>query len=212
VLAGVAALTLMKEGRLEVTPGQVSIDGWASEADGAEKAEALFAERGVETAAVALRFDTVAAAAEAARVTAEAASACAAGVAEALAAAPIVFAPGADTLGEDGTAAVDAIATILRACPAMAFEIGGHTDSSGAVEVNDRLSEARAEAVRARLAADPALAHVALAARGYGAAHPIADNETEEGRARNRRIVFTALPEPGAASLPARVGAADGPG
>lgn len=212
VLAGVAALTLMKEGRLEVTPESVSIEGWATDPDGAKKAEALFAERGVETVAVALRFDATAAAAEAARMAAEASGACAARVSETLAAMPIVFAPGADALAEDGAAAIGTIAAILRDCPPMAFEIGGHTDSSGAAEANDRLSEARAEAVRSRLAADPTLAHVTLAARGYGAAQPVADNATEEGRARNRRIVFTALPEPGAAALPAEDGAADGPG
>jgi OOP family OmpA-OmpF porin len=133
-------------------------------------------------------------------------------VAEVLAGTPIVFAPGAGALGEDGAAAVDAVAAVLRECPAIAFEIGGHTDSSGSADANDRLSEARAEAVRERLAADPTLSHVALAARGYGAAQPVADNATEEGRARNRRIVFTALPEPGAAALPAEDGTADGPG
>jgi OOP family OmpA-OmpF porin len=212
VLAGVAALTLMKEGRLEVTPEAVSIEGWATDPDGAAKAEALFAERGVEKAAVALRFDAAAAVAEEARLAAEAAGACSAEVAEVLAGTPIVFAPGAGALGEDGAAAVDAVAAVLRECPAIAFEIGGHTDSSGSAEANDRLSEARAEAVRERLAADPTLSHVALAARGYGAAQPVADNATEEGRARNRRIVFTALPEPGAAALPAEDGTADGPG
>jgi len=211
VLAGVTALTLMKEGSLAVTPDSVALEGWTDDPDGTAKAEALFSEHGVGTAAIALRFDAIAAAAETARVAAEAASACTDRVGEALAVTAIIFAPGADTLGDEGAEAVDAVAAILRDCPSMAFEIGGHTDSSGPAEVNDRLSEARAEAVRARLAADPALAHVTLSARGYGSAYPVADNETDEGRARNRRIVFTALPEPGPASLSARDGAVDGP-
>jgi OmpA-OmpF porin, OOP family len=75
----------------------------------------------------------------------------------------------------------------------MAFEIGGHTDSSGAAEVNQRLSEERAEAVRTALAANADLGQLAFRARGYGAEVPIADNATADGRARNRRIVLTPL-------------------
>jgi OmpA-OmpF porin, OOP family len=200
VLAGVAALTLMKEGRLEVTPDGLAVEGWALGPDGAEKATALFAERGVEATQVALRYDLAAAeaalAAEISEATdraAEAAAACAARVQEALDAAPIVFAPGAGTLGEDGIAAVAALVPILRDCPVMAFEIGGHTDSSGAAEVNQRLSEERAEAVRTALAANEDLGQLAFRARGYGAEVPIADNATADGRARNRRIVLTPL-------------------
>ena len=81
---------------------------------------------------------------------------------------------------------------ILRRCVSGRIEIGGHTDSQGSKGLNQRLSRARAEAVLdALLARGVALDR--LAARGYGEEQPVASNETEIGRARNRRIVFTAL-------------------
>lgn len=69
------------------------------------------------------------------------------------------------------------------------LEIGGHTDSRGADDLNQRLSQARANAVLNALT-DRGVAVSALTARGYGEAEPIADNASEEGRSRNRRISF----------------------
>lgn len=66
--------------------------------------------------------------------------------------------------------------------------IEGHTDSHGGDESNMRLSEDRANAVVAYLSGDPMLASTRLEARGYGETRPIANNESEAGRARNRRI------------------------
>jgi OmpA-OmpF porin, OOP family len=79
------------------------------------------------------------------------------------------------------------IAAILKAYPQVRIRIGGYTDNTGDVDANLQLSEARADNVMAelvRLGIDPAR----MSAKGYGAEDPIADNSTEEGRQKNRRI------------------------
>jgi OOP family OmpA-OmpF porin len=65
--------------------------------------------------------------------------------------------------------------------------VGGHTDSIGSDEYNLRLSQRRAEAVAAWLAAH-GIAAARLTAKGFGESKPVADNRTAEGRQRNRRI------------------------
>ena len=81
---------------------------------------------------------------------------------------------------------------LLEANPKMRIEIGGHTDSKGSVEYNQRLSEGRAKAV-----ADYLIEHGINAKRlefkGYGKSRPIDDNDSEEGRARNRRVEIKVL-------------------
>ncbi|NWG71780.1 MAG: OmpA family protein [Parvularculaceae bacterium] len=79
------------------------------------------------------------------------------------------------------------IAQILKAFPGIQLKIGGYTDNTGSQAANLALSQARAEAVVAAIAAlgiDPSR----LSAEGYGPQFPVADNATEEGRAQNRRI------------------------
>ena len=72
--------------------------------------------------------------------------------------------------------------------------MGGHTDSRGSDSVNLRISQARADAVVTALL-QRGVASDLLVAKGYGEDAPIADNATEEGRARNRRIEFQAILE-----------------
>ena len=67
--------------------------------------------------------------------------------------------------------------------------IGGHTDSSGDATANLGLSQRRAIAVRRELIAR-GVPPTALKSVGYGAEQPIADNETEDGRAKNRRTTI----------------------
>lgn len=75
------------------------------------------------------------------------------------------------------------------------FEIAGHTDNTGTEEDNAELSQERAEAVKNFLVKFYGISPDRLIARGYGESQPVASNETEEGRARNRRVVFTRLDE-----------------
>ncbi|KPJ79010.1 MAG: hypothetical protein AMJ54_00690 [Deltaproteobacteria bacterium SG8_13] len=72
--------------------------------------------------------------------------------------------------------------------------IEGHTDSTGSEEVNDLLSEQRADAVRQYLVANETLAFDKIIAVGYGSHRPLASNKTEKGRAINRRIDLIITP------------------
>ena len=68
-------------------------------------------------------------------------------------------------------------------------EVQGHTDSRGSAAYNESLSQRRAAAVAAVLVREHGVNPANVTARGYGEANPIASNDTEEGRAANRRVV-----------------------
>jgi len=85
---------------------------------------------------------------------------------------------------------LDSIAEAAKRCPDANFEVAGHTDSAGSLELNLRLSEARAQAVTDYLI-KLGLDSSQFSSKGYGPNQPIADNSTKEGRAQNRRIEFT---------------------
>lgn len=88
----------------------------------------------------------------------------------------------------DGTSApvLDAVAAAARDCPGT-LRIEGHTDNTGEAAFNDDLSQRRAASVRQALITR-GLAARRLVARGYGSRVPVADNATDVGRSRNRRI------------------------
>lgn len=103
----------------------------------------------------------------------------------------IRFLAGSRRVAPTAAKALDRLAALARRClaasPSAQLEIGGHTDSVGSASQNQALSEARARAIRAALVERGAAAE-RLIARGYGEDQPVADNATEAGRARNRRI------------------------
>ena len=76
---------------------------------------------------------------------------------------------------------------ILKAYPKVQLRIGGYTDNTGVSSLNKKLSQARAEAVVKYLVGE-GIDKSRLSAEGYGPEHPVASNDTEEGRAQNRRI------------------------
>jgi outer membrane protein OmpA-like peptidoglycan-associated protein len=78
---------------------------------------------------------------------------------------------------------------ILTRNPTLVITVEGHTDSIGSAESNQALSEARAQAAKEWFIASGVAAERVFAI-GYGESRPIADNETDEGRAMNRRIEF----------------------
>jgi OOP family OmpA-OmpF porin len=82
---------------------------------------------------------------------------------------------------------LDSAATTIKQWGDTKVEVAGHTDSVGTEEYNLELSQRRAEAVRAYLV-DKEVPADRLTAKGYGESMPEADNATEEGRARNRRV------------------------
>jgi OOP family OmpA-OmpF porin len=92
--------------------------------------------------------------------------------------------------------ALDAIADGLKKHQRLKVEIQGHTDSTGSVAYNTKLSQRRADSVRDYLVAGGASADQ-LVTKGYGPTQPIASNKTAEGRAKNRRVVMFVVSNPG---------------
>ncbi len=82
------------------------------------------------------------------------------------------------------------IAKIIKDSPGFHVQVDGHTDNVGNPESNRKLSQERAEAVVKYLEKKGVNAKQ-LSAKGFGDSQPIADNKTERGRAKNRRVDFT---------------------
>ncbi|MFG1479097.1 OmpA family protein [Xanthobacter sp. V4C-4] len=101
----------------------------------------------------------------------------------------ILFESGSARIDQHSLGLLDRLVFALQRCPASVVEVSGHTDNVGEAAANLRLSEARAAAVVAFLA-EAGIAHERLAASGHGATQPVASNDTDAGRAQNRRIVF----------------------
>ena len=85
------------------------------------------------------------------------------------------------------------IAETLHGCPDAPFEVGGHTDSQGSDSYNQTLSERRANSVADYLA-NKGMPRARMVTIGAGEGHPVASNDTEEGRAQNRRVEITIVP------------------
>ncbi|MBE0454951.1 OmpA family protein [Roseovarius autotrophicus] len=103
------------------------------------------------------------------------------------------FASGAAALGPGPHADLAALARFLAETPDARIALVGHTDSVGGLEPNIALSQARAEAVRARLIQDHGTDAARIEARGVGYLAPIASNATPEGREANRRVEVVLL-------------------
>jgi outer membrane protein OmpA-like peptidoglycan-associated protein len=102
------------------------------------------------------------------------------------------FATAKALLVGDSKQLLDRVAESLMEHPDVRVEVAGHCDSQGSDEFNLKLSDLRANAVRNYLI-ERGVAADRLVARGYGETQPIADNDTEEGRAENRRVELTRL-------------------
>ncbi|MEO1493783.1 MAG: OmpA family protein [Pseudomonadota bacterium] len=116
---------------------------------------------------------------------------CTAALREIIERSPIDFDAGSAVISDSSNAVLNELADCLRRCVSTSVEIAGHTDARGSTELNARLSKARAEAVLEALA-ERGVSRDGLVARGFGESKPIADNQTDAGRARNRRIEFNA--------------------
>jgi len=90
--------------------------------------------------------------------------------------------------------ALDQNGAILNENPDIKVEIGGHTDSMGSEEGNQKTSEKRAESAKKYLMDKFGIADDRLIIKGYGSTMPIADNKTPEGRSKNRRVEFKVIP------------------
>ena len=101
----------------------------------------------------------------------------------------ITFATGKADLKPESMTEIARIAKLMAEHPELNFEVQGHCDNTGSDAVNDPLSQKRAEAVVAALVSQ-GIAAERLSAVGKGSHAPVADNGTDEGRAKNRRVEF----------------------
>jgi len=104
---------------------------------------------------------------------------------------PILFKLGKAEIDPACDPTMQKIADILAEFPGFHVQVDGHTDNVGKAETNRKLSQARAEAVVNYLVAKKGVAGKRLSAKGFGDTQPIADNKSESGRAKNRRVDFT---------------------
>jgi len=104
----------------------------------------------------------------------------------------IFFETGEYTLNEKSFVEIDKLYEFLKNNESLKVEISGHTDNVGSDASNKKLSNDRAEAVKNKLMA-LGIAGARLSAIGHGSAKPISDNNTENGRAKNRRTEMTIL-------------------
>ena len=99
----------------------------------------------------------------------------------------ILFDTGASTLRAESNEQIGNIAAIMKAYPNVALKIGGYTDNTGAKDANLKVSGERAAAVMNAVVALGVDA-TRLSSEGYGEKNPVADNATEEGQQKNRRV------------------------
>lgn len=107
----------------------------------------------------------------------------------------VLFESGRTDLVPEAFSSIEEVVDLLQGQPDKSIRIEGHTDSTGSTETNLRLSQQRADSVLAALAdlgVDPAR----ITSVGMGEDFPIASNDTEEGRSRNRRVDVILLDEP----------------
>lgn len=104
----------------------------------------------------------------------------------------ITFDTNKAVLREESSAQLAEMAQALKARPALNVFIVGHTDNQGELQANTALSQKRAEAVVAALTGKHGIAASRLLARGVANVSPVAANDSEAGRARNRRVEMVA--------------------
>lgn len=100
----------------------------------------------------------------------------------------IYFDTGKSVVKPESTPALQEVAKLLAADPSLKLWVVGHTDSVGSIDANMALSKARAEAVAAALVSGHGVAAARLKGYGVGPLAPVASNDAEDGRAKNRRV------------------------
>ena len=100
----------------------------------------------------------------------------------------IYFDTGKSEIKPESAAAIDEIAKMLKETPALKLYVVGHTDNVGAYAANITLSKSRADAVVAALTTRHGIAAARLVAHGAGPVSPVESNDSEDGRAKNRRV------------------------
>lgn len=99
----------------------------------------------------------------------------------------VLFAFNKSDLSPSAKSQLDSVMFKLQLADVVSIKVVGHTDSVGSAEYNQALSERRASSVAAYLLSQ-GIAPSKLTSEGKGKSQPVADNDTEEGRAKNRRV------------------------
>jgi OmpA-OmpF porin, OOP family len=99
----------------------------------------------------------------------------------------IQFDTGRSTIKPESLAIIEQMTALLQGNPALNVSVEGHTDSVGSAAANQALSESRAKAVVAALV-ERGIAAGRMTSAGFGPSKPVAGNDTDEGRAKNRRV------------------------
>jgi outer membrane protein OmpA-like peptidoglycan-associated protein len=99
----------------------------------------------------------------------------------------VLFDTGKYTLKPNTQISLAKVSGILQAYPGLKLQVEGYTDSVGGDDYNQKLSENRADAVRNFLV-EQGVHSDNISSTGYGKAKPVADNDTAQGRAQNRRV------------------------
>jgi OOP family OmpA-OmpF porin len=190
VLAGIEALSNLSNGSVLVSPDEVSVRGNTGNTMARAEISRLLIDKLGETANFTIDVEYVKKLDPVAGLpTAEE---CLSQITELTGARKITFDPGSASIAADAQGLLDDIADILKLCANLRIQIAGYTDSQGREEMNQKLSQDRAQAVldALRVRRIPVGSFEAI---GFGEANPIADNDSEEGREANRRIEFTLI-------------------
>jgi hypothetical protein len=113
---------------------------------------------------------------------------------------PVTFLSGRPDLDVNSAPVIVNVIALLQKHPDLQLEIDGYTDNTGDPQSNQRLSAQRAATVRDLLVAGH-IPESRLVANGLGGSEPVADNDTPEGREKNRRIELSVLTEPPPATV-----------
>jgi outer membrane protein OmpA-like peptidoglycan-associated protein len=105
----------------------------------------------------------------------------------------VTFATNSSNISADFYDVLNSVALVLNEFDKTYVDVVGHTDSTGSLELNQRLSEQRASSVARYLMSQKVLSQ-RIQTRGMGPSSPIAPNDTAEGRALNRRVEIVLTP------------------
>ncbi|MCX7566893.1 OmpA family protein [Sulfitobacter sp. F26169L] len=187
VLAGLEALGQLSNGALSVTPDSLAVTGNTGNPDASTEIASMLAGKLGEgnpfdvNVTYQKKLDPV--------LGLPTPEECEAEISAIVAVGKINFEPGSATIDASALGTMDDIAAVIKRCGDISLEIQGYTDSQGREEMNQALSQSRAESVLNELRARR-VSTGSFTAKGYGEQSPVADNSTEAGREANRRIEF----------------------
>ncbi|HSV10162.1 MAG TPA: OmpA family protein, partial [Hanamia sp.] len=104
----------------------------------------------------------------------------------------ILFDVNKSTIKPESMGALNEIVKLMKDHSDLKFEIDGHTDSDGKADANLKLSQERADAVKAKLS-EMGIDGSRLTSKGFGASKPVDKNDSAEGKANNRRVEFVKI-------------------